>query len=101
MHDNAPKLNGLGNQEVLRNMSEIRHDTTFSIPRSEKGHIAIITCKIDIRPMNADNTFDPYVLGDADLQKYGMTNKARIVIKAPSEAECAMKVKKLMENLNG
>lgn len=100
MNNEAPELSG-GNAELLQQMSSHRHDKTASVPRSDKGHIAIITCKIDIRPMNANNTFDPYVLGDADLAKYGMTNKARIIVKGYNEADCASKVKQLMENLNG
>lgn len=98
--ENVPRLPG-GNPDLIKQMAKQRHDDTYKIPRSQKGHIAIITCKIDIRPMNANNTFDAYVLGDADLHKYGMTNKARIIVKGASEAECAIKVKRVMENING
>jgi hypothetical protein len=50
--------------------------------------------------MNSDQTFDRYMLGPKDLERYGMGNKAQFTIKGSSEAECVMKVKKAIDRIN-
>lgn len=92
---------GNANSAFLDILQQKKHDHKEDIPRREKGHIAIITMKIDIRPMNSDNTFDRYMLGPKDLDRYNMSNKAQIVIKGASEAECVNKVKQTLEKMNG
>lgn len=94
-------IEGNSNSVFLDLLKQQKHDHKDDIPRREKGHIAIVTMKIDIRPMNSDNTFEEYMLGPQDLEKYGMSNKAQIIIKGPSEAECVKRVKETLEKMNG
>jgi GTPase involved in cell partitioning and DNA repair len=70
------------------------------MPRRSKPHIAVITFRIDIRPLNANNTFSDYILQNKDLEKYSLGEKAQIVVRGTCEADCASKVKKMMEKLN-
>jgi hypothetical protein len=91
---------GNGNISFLKLANKKRHEHLNDIPRREKGHIAIVTFKIDIRPVNSDNTFENYMLAPKDLEPYGMSNKAQIIIKGSSEADCVMKVKKTLEKMN-
>lgn len=88
------------NNVFLQLSNKLRHEHNDNLPRREKGHFAIITMKIDIRPMNPDNTFDRYMLGPKDLEKYGMGNKAQFTVKGSSEADCVMKVKKIIDRIN-
>jgi hypothetical protein len=89
------------NSIFVKLLEQQRHDHKDDIPRREKGHLAVITFKIDVRPMNADNTFDNYLLSNRDLQRYGISNKAQMIIKGSSEADCIKKVKNMMEKING
>tara|TARA_R110000824_G_scaffold9932_13_gene44152 strand:+ start:184 stop:447 length:264 start_codon:yes stop_codon:yes gene_type:complete len=77
-----------------------RYKSSPKLERRKKPHMAIVTMKIDVRAMEPDGTFDIYVMGQKELQKYGMTTKAQISINAPSEAECIKKLKQLLERLN-
>lgn len=93
-------IEGNSNSVFLDILNKQKHTHEEDLPRREKGHIAIITMKIDIRPMNSDNTFESYMLGPRDLEKYGMSNKAQIIIKGASEAECVKRVKETLEKMN-
>ena len=88
------------NNVFLQLSKKLKHEHAADFSRREKGHLAIITMKIDIRPMNSDQTFDRYMLGPKDLERYGMGNKAQFTIKGSSEAECVMKVKKVIDRIN-
>lgn len=70
------------------------------IDRSLCPHHAVVTLKIDIRKIKTDGTLDNKVIGNADLQKYGISNKAQICFSAPTEAECIKLVKEKLEKLN-
>tara|TARA_Y100000389_G_C16961004_1_gene271042 strand:+ start:184 stop:411 length:228 start_codon:yes stop_codon:yes gene_type:complete len=70
------------------------------MPRRSKPHIAIVTFRIDIRPLNSDNTFNDYILQNKDLEKYSLGEKAQIVVRGTCEADCAVKVKNMLEKLN-
>lgn len=88
------------NSKLIQLINKQRHEHKDDLARREKGHLAIITMKIDIRPMNADNTFERYMLGNRDLERYGMSNKAQITVKGSSEADCVKKVKEVIERMN-
>jgi len=68
--------------------------------RKNKPHVAIITFRIDVRPVNPDNTLSPHILQNGDLKKYGLGSKGQIVVRGTSEADCASKVNKILEKLN-
>ena len=78
-----------------------RQQSSTSVERSKKPHIAIVTMKIDIRAMESDGTLDNYVMGEKELRKYGMSTKAQIAINGKDEAVCIKKLKELLERLNG
>ena len=69
------------------------------INRKEKPHIAIVTVKLDIRAINADGTLDQYVMGDACLEKYGISRKGQFVMKGHSEADCVKKTIEALEKV--
>ena len=92
---------GNANIDYLNKINKLRHNHENKIPRREKGHIAIINMKIDVRPVNSDNTFDSYLLGNKDLEKYNISNKAQIIIKGSDEADCIKKVKETLRKMNG
>lgn len=69
-------------------------------PRKNLPHIAVLTFKIEVRSLENDNTMGESVLGNEQLSKFGMTNKAKIHIKGATEAECIQKVKNMLENLD-
>ena len=100
MSQEQPIEVGIGNAEVIKHARMQKRKGAGELPRSDKPHVAIITLKLDIRGYNADATLDPYVLVVADLQKYGISNKAQIIIKGADEAHCVQKVKNLLENLD-
>lgn len=91
---------GNANSALAQLLRKRRHDHEENSPRREKPHIAIVTFKIDIRPVNPDNSFESYKLSNRDLEKYNMTHKAQIIVKGPSEAECVKKVKQTLEKMN-
>ena len=88
------------NNAFIKLSNKLRQEHKDDLARREKGQIAIITMKSDIRPMNADNTFERYMLGPRDLEKYGMSNKAQFNIKGSSEAECVSKVKQIINGIS-
>jgi hypothetical protein len=87
------------NSAFVKSLKQIKHKHEDDLPRREKGHLAVITLKIDVRPMNADNTLDSTLLGARDFERYGMSNKAQVVVKGSSEADCISKIKKILENI--
>lgn len=91
---------GNANSALARLLQKRRHEHEDDLPRREKPHIAIVTFKIDIRPVNQDNSFETYKLSNRDLEKYNMTHKAQIIVKGPSEAECVSRVKQTLEKMN-
>ena len=88
------------NSVFLKSLNKQKHEHENDVPRREKGHLAIITMKIDIRPMNNDKTLDNYMLGPKDLEKYNISNKAQIVVKGHSEAACVQKIKDMLGKIN-
>ena len=70
------------------------------VPRKSKPHIGVVTFRIDIRPINEDNTLSHHILRNPDLQKYYLGEKAQIIVRGATEAECAEKVRKIMEKIN-
>jgi hypothetical protein len=70
------------------------------VPRKSKPHIGIITFRIDIRPINEDNTLNNHILQNAYLRKYNLREKGQFIIRGADEAECARKVMKIMEKIN-
>lgn len=91
---------GNANSALVKLLQKRKHEHETDLPRREKSHIAIVTMRIDIRPINSDNTFDNYKLANKDLEKYNMATKAQFIIKGPSEAECVNKLKRLLEKIN-
>jgi hypothetical protein len=69
-------------------------------PVRARPHAAIITLKIEVRELDSNGIIGESVLGNARLSKFGIRDKARIMIKGATEAECVVKVKNLLENLN-
>ncbi len=69
-------------------------------PLRSRPHGAIITLKIEVREIDSNGIIGESVLGNARLSKFGIRDKARIMIKGATEAECIVKVKNLLENLN-
>jgi hypothetical protein len=69
-------------------------------PAKSRPHAAIITLKIEVREIDINGIIGESVVGNGRLSKFGIRDKARIMIKAASEAECIVKVKKLLENLH-
>jgi len=69
------------------------------MPRKLKPHIAVITFRIDVRPINSDNTLDWHILRNADLKKYNLSEKGQVIIKGANEAECVKKVQEMMEKI--
>jgi len=70
------------------------------MPRRSMPHVAVVTFRIDVRPVNPDETFNHYILQKKDLEKYGLGDKAQFVIRGHSEADCAQKVRKILEKIN-
>jgi len=79
----------------------MRKNTEVDVPPIKtKPHAAIITLKIEVRELQSDGIIGESVLGNARLSKFGIRDKARIMIRGATEADCIVKVKKLLENLN-
>ena len=68
--------------------------------RRECPHHAVVTFKIDIRKVNSDGTIDPQVMGNAILQKYGMSTKAQFSVIGNNEADCINNLKSKLERLD-
>ncbi len=69
-------------------------------PVKARPHAAIITLKIEVREIDSNGTIGESVVGNGRLSKFGIRDKARIMIKGATEADCIVKVKQLLENLN-
>ena len=68
--------------------------------RKEYPHVAVLTFRIEVRSLSRNNTMGESVLGNNELMKWGMSNKAKIHVKGATEAECIQKVKNMLENLD-
>ncbi len=64
-------------------------------------HHATITFKIDIRKINNDGSLDHMPMGSKLLRKYGISNKAQLLISGFDEADCINKLKERLDRLNG
>ena len=69
-------------------------------PVKARPHAAIITLKIEVRELDSNGIIGESVVGNGRLSKFGIRDKARIMIKGATEADCIIKVKRLLENLN-
>tara|TARA_Y100000385_G_C12737607_1_gene485391 strand:+ start:77 stop:352 length:276 start_codon:yes stop_codon:yes gene_type:complete len=69
-------------------------------PARARPHAAIITLKIEVRELDGKGIIGESVVGNGRLSKFGIRDKARIMVKGATEAECILKVKNLLENLN-
>jgi len=66
----------------------------------EFPHKAMITFNIDIRSVNIDGSLSPSSLSDKKLLRYGIGQRAEMVIEGLSEADCIKNVKARLEKLN-
>tara|TARA_Y100000385_G_scaffold265078_1_gene299024 strand:+ start:597 stop:824 length:228 start_codon:yes stop_codon:yes gene_type:complete len=64
-------------------------------------HHATITFKIDIRKINKDGSLDFMPMGGKLLRKYGISEKAQLLISGIDEADCIKRVKERLDRLNG
>jgi len=64
-------------------------------------HHATITFKIDIRKINSDGSLEHMPMGGKLLRKYGISNKAQLLVSGVDEADCINKVKERLDRLNG
>tara|TARA_R100000482_G_scaffold114329_1_gene57141 strand:- start:328 stop:555 length:228 start_codon:yes stop_codon:yes gene_type:complete len=71
------------------------------IPRSERPHHATVTMKIDVREMTQSGDILHSVIGDKDLNKYGLSRKAMYFVTGATEAGCLKQLKECLERLNG
>ncbi len=69
-------------------------------PPRANPHTAIITLKIEVRELDSNGIIGESVVGNGRLSKFGIRDKARIMIAGATEGECILKVKQLLENLN-
>ena len=63
-------------------------------------HHATITFKIDIRKINSDGSLDHMPMGNKLLRKYGISNKAQLLVSGVAEADCVRKIKERLGRLN-
>tara|TARA_Y100000004_G_C8853112_1_gene385632 strand:- start:648 stop:875 length:228 start_codon:yes stop_codon:yes gene_type:complete len=72
------------------------------INRKDCPHRATVTFDICIKKINKDGTFaDGKILKKETLKKYGITNKAEIVLTGHNEAHCIKILKERLDRLNG
>lgn len=88
------------NSAFIRALEEIRHEKSASFSSREKAHVAVLNFEIEVTPVNLDNTIEDPPLNNKDFERYKMSNKARIIIKGSSEADCIRKVKQALEKIN-
>lgn len=88
------------NSAFIAALEKIKHEKSSNFSRREKAHVAIVTFEIEVRPVNLDNTMEDSALNNKDFDRYNMSNKARVVIKGSSEADCVNKVKNVLEKIN-
>ena len=69
--------------------------------RKECPHVAKVTFNIEVKRINHDGSMSNYSLGEKELEKYGVTNKAIIHITGPTESICVNNLKERLEKLNG
>ena len=78
-------------KEGLKNKAE---------PARSRPHAAIVTLKIEVRELDSNGVIGESVVGNGRLSKFGIRDKARIMIKGATEAECISRVQNLLENLH-
>ena len=88
------------NSAFIHALDKIKHEKSANFSRREKAHIATIQFEIEVRPVNLDNTMEDSALNNKDFERYNMSNKARILIKGSSEADCIKKIKQALEKMN-
>ena len=88
------------NSAFIKALDKIRHEKSADFSRREKAHIAILNFEIEVKPVNLDNTMEDSSLNNKDFSRYNMSNKAKIIIKGSSEADCVKKVKQALEKVN-
>lgn len=86
--------------ELLKQHNESLKKETKDEPRKSLPHIAVLTFKIDVRELDSDGIMGEFVLSGNELRKYGMSNKAQILVKGQTEADCIKKVKNILENID-
>ncbi len=86
--------------ELLKKHYESVTQQITEKPRKTNPHIAVLTFKIDVRELDNQGIMGESILSKSELLKYGMSNKAQILIKGETEADCIKKVKDILENID-
>ena len=88
------------NSAFIKALDQIKHENSKDFSRREKAHMAILQFDIDMFPVNLDGTRCDSCLSNQDFERYNMSNKAKIIIKGGSEADCIIQIKKALETIN-
>ena len=88
------------NSAFIKALDQIKHENSKDFSRREKAHMAILQFDIDMFPVNLDGTRCDSCLSNQDFERYNMSNKAKVIIKGSSEADCIKQVKKALETIN-